>query len=233
MRTKRGYQNYDIRRNLKLNNITFLTHTSKFSAINALFVRLHTEHPRRSGSPAWSTRRLQRRSHLNDRAWQAGYRSHDSEYVGVFNRVAAAIHATVGLHAFVYSFGSPMPVRAQIVFCGVILHWIFCLTSNSAFKGFGGILTHLLEYATKYLLIEWVDPSDRAVKGFGHIARCGIDGLENQYTVGNFERAVKKHATLESKQSLDGPSRVLYVIRVRQQTLSSPSAVGEAPTDAL
>ena len=60
--------------------------------------------------------------------------------------------------------------------------------------------------------------------GFQHIKKCGIDGIENRYTVANFERAVATHTTLMSKQSLDGPSRVLYVMRVDRRAGLLPTA---------
>ena len=78
------------------------------------------------------------------------------------------------------------------------------------------ILKYLLQYTSEYLLVEWIDPSDRAVREFQHIKKCGVEGLEHQYTRANFERAISQHATLESKQDLDmstGNKRVLDVMR--------------------
>ena len=223
----RSYQSYNI--DADSGNLTYVGKSRKFSAIEDLLTRLHRDHGLTSlidvGCNAGLTSMI---------AWRAGFRDvlgldHDSEYVGVFNRVAAAREVTNGLRASVFSFGSPMPTTAQVLFCGAILHWVFCLTANFASKGFGGILKYLLQYSSEYLLVEWIDPSDTAVKSFSHIKKCGIAGLESQYSVTNFESAVADHATLVSKLPLDGPGRVLYVLRVRRRaprSLRAPSTLG-------
>jgi 2-polyprenyl-3-methyl-5-hydroxy-6-metoxy-1,4-benzoquinol methylase len=217
----RGYQNYDIYTD---GQITFRTKAHKFSKIEAIFAKLHTHHGFTSLIDVGCNAGL-----ISMIAWRTGFRhvmglDHDSEYVETFNRVAAARNATDSLHAQVFSFGTPMPTRAEVVFCGAILHWVFCLTADFSSGGFDSILRYLLQFASEYLLVEWIDPSDDAMMGFQHIKKCGIDGIENRYTVANFERAVATHTTLMSKQSLDGPSRVLYVMRVDRRAGLSPTA---------
>ena len=209
----RGYQRYNISTG---GEITFEgTKRHKFLAIKTVLARLRTENGLDSLIDVGCNSGL-----VSLIAQQAGYRDvlgldHDPQYVDVFNRVANARHAT-GLRASVFSFGSPMPTTADVVFCGAILHWVYCLTANFVKEGFGGILKYLLQYTSEFLLVEWIDPSDRDVRGFQHIRKCGVKGLEHQYTRANFERAISQHATLESKQDLDmstGHKRVLYVMR--------------------
>ena len=45
----------------------------------------------------------------------------------------------------------------------------FCLTAD--FRNFDLINKYLLEYTNKYLLIEWVEPDDEAIKYLQHIKK--------------------------------------------------------------
>ena len=203
----RGYQSYNVESDGRL---SYIRKPFKFKTIQGLLERLHADGCDSLvdiGCNAGLVSLI---------ASRVGYSSalgldHDPEYISVFRRVIEATNST-GLNASVFSFGGPVPTAADVVFCGAIIHWVLCLTADFSGQGFGGILRYLLRYASRYLLIEWVDPSDNAIKGFRHIARCG-KGLEADFTVENFERAVATQATVERKIILDSTSRVLYVLR--------------------
>merc|ERR1712146_431937 len=95
------------------------------------------------------------------------------------------------LTGYVLSFGQPLPTRADILYCGSIIHWVYCLTAD--FKGnFELILRYLLSHTKTHLFIEWVEPDDAAIKKFGHISKCGGPrSLQDGYTTSNFQRAIE------------------------------------------
>ena len=137
---------------------------------------------------------------------------HDAPAIDVLRQAATAIHSRVD--AEVFSFGNPLP-EADVVFCGALIHWVFCLTAD--FKGdFKRILDYLFEYVRQYLVIEWVDLKDAAIQSFQHIQRCGRD-IAQKYSLTNFLDAVQTvgHIVTQAKFG----TRTLMTIRARGAAL--------------
>ena len=92
-----------------------------------------------------------------------------------------------------FSFGNPFPTKADVVFMGALIHWVFTCTAN--FGKFDPIIEYLLTAADNVLLIEWVDPMDIQIQTFHHLD-CG-GTKEEEYTLVGFEKALNKVGTIE------------------------------------
>eukprot|EP00326_Haptolina_ericina_P024663 CAMPEP_0181184346 /NCGR_PEP_ID=MMETSP1096-20121128/8915_1 /TAXON_ID=156174 ORGANISM="Chrysochromulina ericina, Strain CCMP281" /NCGR_SAMPLE_ID=MMETSP1096 /ASSEMBLY_ACC=CAM_ASM_000453 /LENGTH=249 /DNA_ID=CAMNT_0023273097 /DNA_START=19 /DNA_END=769 /DNA_ORIENTATION=- len=132
---------------------------------------------------------------------------HDADAVKVVRTIAA--ERTLSVVAKEFTFGeTPIP-PADIVYCGALIHWVFCLTAN--FEGsFRRVLQYLVAQAPRILIIEWVAPEDRAIRSFHHIEKCS-GPLEDTYTTKAFEAALSHMGTIEHRVHTD-TTRVLYVL---------------------
>lgn len=135
-------------------------------------------------------------------------RDHDAQAISVVQRLAASLHSNVD--GQVYSFGDPLPA-VHVAFCGAIVHWIFCLTAD--FQGdFSRILRYISAGVSDYLVIEWVDPADGAIREFHHISRCGAD-MERKYTRAEFTAALNKVGVVAEAKSFG--TRTLFTVHLR------------------
>ena len=136
---------------------------------------------------------------------------HDAEAISVLGKAAAITGSKV--QGKMFAFGDPLPFVADVVFCGAIIHWVFCLTAN-----FEGNFTRILEYiraaAKTYLMIEWVDPSDFAIKQFKHISKCTTK-QKDAYTFESFHKAVSKIGRVTSSAKF--AARTVLTIDVREK----------------
>jgi hypothetical protein len=136
---------------------------------------------------------------------------HDAAAVSIINQIATG--TKLALNAESFDFGSKLPWKADVLYLGSLIHWVWCLTAN--FEGsFPRIIQYLFEYALKFVVIEFVEPDDAAILSFGHIERCTGSKPKLQYTVSNFEAAVMEaHGKIiNTKRSEKG--RMLYTIAV-------------------
>ena len=95
---------------------------------------------------------------------------------------------------------------------GAVLHWIFSCTAM--FPDFAAIFKYLYPVVGRFLLVEWIDRFDPAVKSFNHLTCSGSDYRE-MYTLSKFEQEVQKFANILEKDPTRGPSRILYVLELR------------------
>lgn len=133
---------------------------------------------------------------------------HDKPAIMVLEKIKTKLKIE-SIHTHHNVFGTtPLP-KSDIVFCGALIHWIFCLTS--IFKGdFHEILQYLFSSVHKYLIIEWVAPSDGAIVAFKHTTRC--HKTTQEYTTSNFETAVRSFGKIETMWEYTH-SRIIYVIK--------------------
>lgn len=129
---------------------------------------------------------------------------HDPEYIGILQTLTKKLDIT-NIDAKIESFGANKGIY-DVVFCGAIIHWIWSLTSD--FTSFEKIFEYLTSITNNFLLIEWINERDHAIRGFGHITK----NKEN-YTTANFDRCIVKYFKLIKKIELDGFSRILYVVK--------------------
>ena len=132
---------------------------------------------------------------------------HDEDAIAVLKKIKAARKIET-IHAHNAVFGTvPLPI-SDVVFCGALIHWIFCLTSN--FRGdFYGILEYLFRSVHQYLILEWVAPTDGAIVSFNHTKHCK---KKYEYTTTNFEKAMRSFGQIESIWEYTH-SRIVYIIK--------------------
>ncbi|CAL6338225.1 unnamed protein product [Bathycoccus prasinos] len=141
---------------------------------------------------------------------------HDAPALDVVKQVAkySGLSSEPGdFMAKVFNFGADFPMKADIVYMGSLIHWVWCLTAD--FQGdFEHIMEYVFTYTAEFLVLEFVKPEDVAIKSFGHLTRCTGPKPKLPYTTTNFEAAVRKTGgKIVETQTLER-NRVAYVISV-------------------
>ena len=80
------------------------------------------------------------------------------------------------------------------------------------FLMFDDIIKYLISITNKFLIIEWIDPNDCAIKSLNHIKKRKKSD-DDEYNTKNFEIAIKKLTTIISKENADRPTRTIYVLK--------------------
>ena len=202
----RGYQQYD----LKNHQITGVhAYGGKFQrilrALMSIRERTHARTFMDVGCNAGLTSFL---------AQEAGYAEvysldHDTEYIAMLKEVAERDDPNTAIRPRAFSFGEAFPAKADVVFVGALIHWVFTCTAN--FGRFDSILEYLATATDRVLVIEWIDPEDVAIKSFHHLD-CGSIPQE-PYDVSGFERALRRVGTITDRWAIPGRStRVVYTV---------------------
>jgi hypothetical protein len=111
-----------------------------------------------------------------------------------------------------FSFGDIIKTNNDIVIMLALIHWIYSCTAING--NFDKIFQYLKPYINKYLLIEWVDNLDSAIRKFNHI-NYNINTHQEKYNVANFEKSlIKNIGTIINRIELDGKTRILYIVKV-------------------
>jgi SAM-dependent methyltransferase len=146
-------------------------------------------------------------------AHNLGYREifsldHDEEYLKIINQVNEKLSIT-NIHAKKFSFGDELP-QGDIIFMGALIHWVYSCTA--LFGSFGDIFSYLKNGAKKFLIIEWIDPSDGTIKNFKHTSH-NKDIHKEEYTTENFEKGLKENIgeiiSIENTKA----TRFLYTVK--------------------
>tara|TARA_B100001175_G_scaffold248677_1_gene215556 strand:+ start:12690 stop:13400 length:711 start_codon:yes stop_codon:yes gene_type:complete len=203
-----GYQNFKI--NIITKKITFKGHYfDKFSYINSLFDKLNKEGCNtivdigcNSGLSSFIA--------YNNNFKDIVSLDHDSEYISTLASIKKYTSIT-NIRESIYNFGDIISEKYDVVFCGAIIHWIFSLTAD--FRNFDSIVRYLISFTKKYIVIEWVDNEDPAIRYLNHIKKRQKKDDE-EYNTNNFEKAIKKYMEIISKKPINGTkTRVIYVLR--------------------
>lgn len=134
---------------------------------------------------------------------------HDEEYLNIIKKVVKEANIR-SIKPIKYSFGDNIKSGDIVIMLGLI-HWVYSCTALYGF--FDGIFAYLKSITNEYLLIEWIDIDDGAIKSFNHI-KFNQDIIKEEYNVINFEKSILKHfKEIISKQTLDGNTRILYIIK--------------------
>ena len=203
-----GYQNFII--NKKTRQIIFLSKNKKFSYISDLFHDLNKNNNCNSVVDIGCSSGLSSFIAFNQNFKHIVSLDHDIEYINTLGIIKEKCNIT-NINEKKFSFGNKIDEKFDVVFCGAIIHWIFSLTAN--FRNFDSIIKYLIPITNKYLVIEWVNENDGAIKQFNHIKRSKKIGDE-EYTTSNFETSILKYTEIISKNVVDGNTRVIYVLRV-------------------
>lgn len=203
-----GYQNFKI--NIITKKITFKGYyVDKFSYINSLFDKLNKEGCNtivdigcNSGLSSFIA--------YNNNFKDIVSLDHDSEYISTLASIKKYTSIT-NIRESIYNFGDIISEKYDVVFCGAIIHWIFSLTAD--FRNFDSIVRYLISFTKKYIVIEWVDNEDSAIRCLNHIKKRQKKDDE-EYNTNNFEKAIKKYMEIISKKPINGTkTRVIYVLR--------------------
>ena len=131
---------------------------------------------------------------------------HDMPCLNIAKAVSAVTHTNISAQRF--DFGDPIPV-VDVLFCGAIIHWIFCLTAD--FKGnFDMIMQYLSRSTKKYVVIEWVDKNDGAMRRFDHIGKCRSIRNTETYNREDFEKALYSIGSIKYSKSFG--QRTIYTV---------------------
>ena len=143
-------------------------------------------------------------------AAQAGYSTvhaldHDLECIQVIAKIKECLEIRA-VSPKVYSFGDDHP-PTDIVIVGALIHWIYSCTA--LYGNFAEITNYLHGLTKKYLLIEWVNPNDPAIRCFHHIS-FNKDIIKEPYTRANFLTSMKKHFSQVTKVHSVNNTRELF-----------------------
>lgn len=135
---------------------------------------------------------------------------HDIECINVILKIINEL-SLKNIKVDNYSFGLPIQFKGDIVIMLALIHWIFSCTS--LYGNFDDIFKYIYPYINKYLWIEWITPNDNAIKQFNHINfNKKIHTVE--YSKDNFEKSIVKNiGTIKEKIEIEGPTRILYIIK--------------------
>lgn len=109
-----------------------------------------------------------------------------------------------------FSFGNILPKADVVVMCALI-HWIYSCTA--LFGDFDKIFRYLKESVNKYLIIEWIDPSDRAIGSLNHIS-FNKDVHTQQYNKTNFEKSLTENIGKIISIDRINKTRHLYIVEI-------------------
>lgn len=205
-----GYQRFVINKNI--NNMKILNKENKFKKIENILDNLYVNDKKgdktiidigcSSGIVSLISQKL-------------GYNKivsldHDVEYLGVLDKINKHLNIT-NIQTKEYSFGDSLNYSGDVVTMLALIHWIYSCTSN--FGSFEKIFKYLNTICDEYLLIEWVDPKDSAIKNFKHI-EYNREIIVEEYNQKNFENAIiNNFGIILDKIHLDKIYRILYIIK--------------------
>ena len=222
----RGYQAFDLRAE-SLDQPVVQHYVRKFAYIKQLLTRLWMEEGCRSmidiGCSAGLISLIGRGAGF-DKIYSL---DHDAEYVNVVRRIASWAKFDESILPLEFSFGAVLPATADVVFCGALIHWVFCRTADFQ-NSFDRILDYLLSAVRpgKFLVIEWV--SDGTISNpKWWPERCVANESRRSrtyaYTRAGFEAAALRRADLVEQVAPEMETRVFYVLRKHAERPTSRS----------
>ena len=133
---------------------------------------------------------------------------HDQEYLDIINQINAKllIHS---INVKKFSFGDVLP-KADVMTMGALIHWVYSCTA--LYGNFDKIFSYLNNSINKYLIIEWVNNDDAAIKAFKHIDH-NKNMHSEEYNKTNFENSLKKNIGNIIEIKSTSPTRELYVVK--------------------
>lgn len=200
-----GYQIFKLRKD----NITFLQKNKKFNLIKEILNDLYDDVSLKTITDIGCSSGLV--SFISN---NLGYKEvqsfdHDSEYINNIKEICSHLDISK-IKASVKQFGDDFE-KTDVVLMLALIHWIFSCTSE--YGSFDLIFEEVKEKVGDYLLIEWVDPKDGAIKFFNHTS-YNKEVIKEEYNVENFEKSILKNfSSIENRIKLDGDYRVLYIIK--------------------
>ena len=130
----------------------------------------------------------------------------DETYVRMIEeaRDKLGFHALEVVKTNVIDWNTP----ADIVLALALVHWVYSCTA--LFGSLDSIIKKLAELTKYMLIVEWIDPSDPAIKFFQHI-EWNKEFVREPYTLEAFESALSRYFARWSLVGEISPTRSLYV----------------------
>jgi len=204
----RGYQSFNI--DIDTKNIQFIGKPTKFGFINKTLHTLKNDFNCKSIVDIGCNSGLTSLLAYNNKFDNIVSLDHDIEYINTLTNIKNLCNIE-NIKESLFSFGDKISNKFDVVFCGAIIHWIFSLTAD--FRNFDKITEYLLSMTNNYLIIEWICPTDPAIKSLNHINRRKKKDDEN-YCTENFEKSIKKYFTIFSNTQVDGSTRIIYILHI-------------------
>lgn len=134
---------------------------------------------------------------------------HDEDCLNLIKTISDKLYCT-NIVIQKYSFGDTIDKCDIVIMCALI-HWIYSCTA--LYGSFDKIFEYLKQIVGKYLIIEWVNPNDPAIKMFKH-TQFNKEIIKESYTKDNFLKSIKKYFnTVEKIYQVNG-SRELYLATI-------------------
>jgi hypothetical protein len=108
-----------------------------------------------------------------------------------------------------YKFGDSLvniSSLPDIVTACALIHWVYSCTAS--FGSLSSIIEYLSQITGKVLIVEWVDPADKAIQSFHHLS-FNRQVAREPYTRQNFEKALQTWFT--------GGFRKIYAVNSTRQ----------------
>lgn len=134
---------------------------------------------------------------------------HDRECIALIKAINAYLNIDK-VQAIEYSFGDNHQ-GADVVIMGALIHWVYSCTAT--YGNFNSIIEYVRKLTHKYLIIEWVDPSDRAIQSFKHTS-YNYEVIQESYTEENFKQSLNKYFSNVIKAFDVTATRRFYICKV-------------------
>lgn len=131
----------------------------------------------------------------------------DKQYIEIVKRIAAE-HGYRGNIDVIEGQVSDYAEAADLTFAFALVHWVYSCTEG--YGSLDAVIGKFAELTNEVLVIEWIDPSDKAMKEFDHIS-FGKEIQSEEYTRENFEAALGKHFGKWEIAGETRPGRELYI----------------------
>jgi hypothetical protein len=138
---------------------------------------------------------------------------HDSDCIHVIKKASELSGLSVSPSK--YSFGEPVE-KHSITSALAIIHWLWSCTAK--YESFDAILAELCSFTTDYLIIEWIEPTDRAILKFKHL---DFGSNKSAYTKENFLLALSSIGTILEYHAWNA-TRTVYLVRLNSQRTVIP-----------
>lgn len=200
-----GYQVF----NLRKDSIKFLQKSNKFNLIRKILNELYDDVSLKTIADIGCSSGL-----VSFIANDLGYKEvksfdHDPEYVENIRKICDHLEINK-IKTSVKKFGDNFE-KTDVVLMLALIHWVFSCTSE--YGSFDLIFKEIKDKVGDYLLIEWVDPKDGAIKNFNHIS-YNKDIIKEEYNIDNFEKSLLRNfSNIQDRIKLDGEYRILYIIK--------------------
>ena len=128
----------------------------------------------------------------NFKAKQLYLLDHDKEYISMLDNLIHWLDINIKVIISKFEFGIDALDTYDVIITLSTIHWFYSATTNIGCLF--TIIKMLADKVNKYLIIEWIDPEDSAIKSFHHID-FNKTVHKTAYTRENLELALSNNFT--------------------------------------